>query len=152
VVNELERRIGTYLYGRRMYQTMAFWESAPTGADDPPVVRDYASIWRSADKVVYSTTLTSVSSGRTRIESAFVPGQIAGLKASASRDLSIGGATLAGRAIRAGLVDEYQLFLCPVIVGGGTRALPTGAHAALDLVEQHRFDNGTVQLHYRLRH
>jgi dihydrofolate reductase len=147
-VNDLERPIGTYLYGRRMYEVMRYWE---TGPSEPPHVRDYTEIWRSADKIVYSSTLQEVSSARTRIERAFDPEAVRELKASAVHDISIGGAELAGQAIRAGLVDEYHLFLTPVVVGGGTPYLPDGARVSLELLDEHRFGNGVVHLHYGVR-
>ena len=147
-VNDLERPIGTYLYWRRMYEVMRYWE---TGPSEPPYIRDYTEIWRSADKIVYSGTLQEVSSSRTRIERAFDPEAVQELKASAVDDMSIGGAELAGRAIRAGLVDEYHLFLTPVVVGGGTRYLPDGARVSLELLDEHRFGNGVVHLHYGVR-
>lgn len=148
-VNDLERPIGTYLYGRRMYETMVFWEIAHTLADPPPVVVDYTTIWQAADKIVYSTTLDAVSSARTRLERDFDPDAVRALKATATHDLGIGGAHLAAEAIAAGLVDEYQLFLVPFIVGGGTRALPDGVRFGLELVDERRFAGGTVYLHYR---
>ena len=150
-VNELERPIGTYLYGRRLYEVMVFWETIRPDADEPPVIRDYAGIWQAADKVVYSTTLESVSSARTRLERAFDPDAVRRLKASADRDLTVGGPGLAADALRAGLVDECHLFVNPVVVGGGTRALPDAAHLDLDLLDEHRFGNGVVHLHYRVR-
>jgi dihydrofolate reductase len=144
-VNDLERPIGTCLYGRRMYEVMAVWE---TMADPSPVMRDFAEIWRAADKVVYSTSLADVSSARTRIEREFDPETVRKLKATADRDLAVGGATLAAEAIRAGLVDELQLFLNPVIVGGGTQALPDGIRLDLELLEERRFASGVVYLQY----
>jgi dihydrofolate reductase len=147
-VNDLERPIGTYLYGRRMYETMTFWETA--GDDESPVVRDFSEIWRAADKVVYSSTLVSASSERTRIERDFDPASIDRLKASSARDISVGGAQLAGQAMAAGLVDECQLFLCPVVVGGGKRALPDGVRAPLTLLDERRFASGVVYLRYEL--
>jgi dihydrofolate reductase len=147
-VNDLESPAGTYLYGRRLYEVMTYWESADSG---PAVERDYARIWRDADKIVYSRTLETVSSARTRIERDFDPAAVRKLKASAEADLSIGGATLAGAALAAGLVDEVRLLISPVIVGGGTRALPDGVRLALDLLEERRFDNGTVYLRYQVR-
>lgn len=149
-VNDLERPIGTYLYGRRMYETMAFWETAGTDADDPAVFRDYAEVWRAADKVVYSRGLATASSARTRIEREFDPEAVRRLKDSAGTDLSIGGAELAGRALAAGLVDECHLFLCPVVVGGGKRALPDGVRTGLELLDHRRFENGVVHVHYRV--
>ncbi len=146
-VNDLERPIGTYLYGRRMYETMVYWE---TEGDDAPVTRDYASIWRSADKIVYSRTLQTVSSARTRIERHFDPAAVEELKATSPSDISIGGAELAGQAFAHGLVDECHLVLQPVLVGGGKRALPTGVRADLELVDERRFSSGVVHLHYRV--
>ena len=148
-VNDLERPIGTHLYGRRMYDVMRFWETAPTEGE-PAVFRDYAEIWRGADKVVYSTTLDSVDTARTRIERSFDPAAVARLKAESVRDLSIGGPGLAAHALAAGLVDECHLLLVPVSVGGGTPALPTGVRLDLELLAQRRFGSGVVHLHYRL--
>lgn len=148
-VNDLERPIGTYLYGRRMYETMVFWETAHSLVDPPPAVADYAQIWQAADKVVYSTTLDAVSSARTRLEREFDPDAVRALKASSPRDLGVGGSHLAARAIEAGLVDEYHLFLVPFVVGGGTRALPDGVRFGLELADERRFAAGTVHLRYR---
>jgi len=150
-VNDLERPIGTYLYGRRMYDVMRYWETAPTDASQPPVVRDYARIWQAADKIVYSKALTTASTTRTRIEKDFDPQAVRRMKATASGDLSIGGAHLAAQAIRAGLVDEIHLFVGPIVVGGGTRALPDHARVKLQLLDEQRFRNGVVHLHYRTR-
>jgi dihydrofolate reductase len=147
-VNELERPIGTYLYGRRMYETMVYWE---TEGEGQPETEDYSKIWRAADKVVYSRTLESVASERTRLEHDFDAAAVAELKASSARDLSIGGAELAGHAMRLGLVDECHLILNPVLVGGGKRALPDGVRVDLDLLEERRFTNGVVHLRYRVR-
>jgi dihydrofolate reductase len=149
-VNELERPVGTHLYGRRMYEVLVYWETAHTLADLPPFIRDYAEIWQAADKVVYSRTLESVSSARTRIERSFDPDRIRQLKAQAERDIAVGGPELAAQAIDAGLVDELHLFLSPVVVGAGKRALPDGVHAELELLEGRRFGNGVVYLRYRL--
>lgn len=149
-VNELERPIGTYLYGRRMYETMVFWETAGTEPDEPPVFADYAEIWRSAEKVVHSRTLQTASSARTRIEREFDPAAVRRLKQSADADIAVGGAELAGQALAAGLVDECHLFLCPVVVGGGKRALPDQVRAQLELLDERRFPNGVVHLHYRV--
>ena len=146
-VNDLERTIGTLLYGRRMYETMSYWE---TGGDGAAVYRDYAEIWRASDKVVYSRTLETVSSARTRIEREFDAGAIRRLKETSPSDISIGGAEIAGQALAEGLVDECHLFLGPVLVGGGKRALPAGVHVGLALVDERRFGNGVVHLHYRL--
>jgi dihydrofolate reductase len=149
-VNELERPIGTYLYGRRMYETMLFWETAPTDGDQSPANRDFAQIWRAAEKVVYSRTLQSASSARTRIEHDFVPGAIRQLKESSPADITVGGAELAGQAIADGLVDECQLLLGPVLVGGGKRALPANVHAQLELLDERRFGSGVIYLRYRI--
>jgi dihydrofolate reductase len=146
-VNELERPIATHLYGRRMYETMAFWESPANTADQPAAVQEYGEIWRAADKVVYSRSLETVSSTRTRIEREFDPAAVRRLKETTSGDLGIGGAELAAQAIAAGLVDEYQLFLVPVVVGAGKRALPD-VHLSLELLDERRFGNGTVYLRY----
>jgi dihydrofolate reductase len=148
-VNDLERHAGTYLYGRRMYETMAVWETMDVAAEPEPM-RDYAEIWRAADKVVYSRTLAEASTPRTRIEREFEPDAVRAMKAAAGRDLSIGGPGLAAHALRAGVVDELQLFLVPVVVGGGTRALPDGLRLDLELLDQRRFAGGAVYLHYRV--
>jgi dihydrofolate reductase len=145
-VNDLERPVGTYLYGRRMYETMVYWES---DGDRPPVYQDYAEIWRAAEKVVYSRTLRTVSSERTRIEREFDASAIKRLKETSTSDISIGGADIAGQAIAEGLVDECHLFLGPVLVGGGKRALPAGVRAGLQLLDERRFRNGVVYLRYR---
>jgi dihydrofolate reductase len=149
-VNELERPVGTYLYGRRMYETMTFWESGGDGPEEPPEMREFAAIWRAAEKVVYSRTLTAVTSARTRIEPEFDPEAVRRLKSEAQRDLGIGGSALAAQALAAGLVDELQLLLVPVVVGGGKPALPTEGLLRLDLLEQRRFGNGTVFMRYRV--
>jgi dihydrofolate reductase len=149
-VNELERPIGTYLYGRRMYETMLFWETVSAEADEPPVFWDYARIWRAAEKIVYSRGLQTVSSARTRIEREFDRDVVRRLKESSASDISIGGAELAGQAIDAGLVDECHLFLCPIVVGGGKRAFPGNVRAQLELLNERRFRNGVVHLHYRV--
>ena len=149
-VNDLERTVGTYLYGRRMYEVMGDWESM-TVADQPPAMRDYAEIWRAADKVVYSTTLESVASARTRIERDFDPEAVRQMKASAGADMSVGGPDLAAHAFRAGLIDELHLFLTPVVVGGGKRSLPNDVRLKLELLDERRFGNGMVHLHYRSR-
>jgi dihydrofolate reductase len=149
-VNELERSIGTYLCGRRMYEVMAYWETADAVADQPPVVQDFAEIWQAADKIVYSKTLATVSAARTRIEREFDPDAVRQLKASAERDLTVGGPELAAHAIEAGLVDELQLFVTPIVVGGGKPSLPKGVRVRLELLDERRFGNGVVYLHYRL--
>ena len=147
-VNDLERQVGTYLYGRRMYEVLVAWETMDL-ADQAPFIRDYAEIWRGSDKIVYSTTLQAVSSARTRIERDFDPEAVRQMKASAGRDISVGGPHLAARAIEAGLVDEFHLFLTPIVVGGGTRALPDDVRVKLELLDERRFGNGVVHLHYR---
>jgi dihydrofolate reductase len=149
-VNDLERPIGTYLYGRRMYETMVFWETVSTSDDQPSEMRDFARIWRAAEKVVFSRTLETVSSARTRIEREFDPGAIRRLKETSEHDITIGGAELAAQAIGAGLVDECHLFLGPIIVGGGKRALPDRVRVQLELLGERRFANGVVHLHYRV--
>jgi dihydrofolate reductase len=148
--NDLERPVGTNLYGRRMYEVMVAWETMDTSGE-PPVMQDYAALWQAADKVVFSTTLDEVSSARTRIERDFDPQAIGRLKADSNRDISIGGPHLAAQALSAGLVDDLQLFLCPIVLGGGTRALPDGLRFGLELAEERRFGNGMVYLHYRIR-
>ena len=150
-VNDLEREVGTHLYGRRMYETMVYWETAHTLEDPSPVELDYARVWQAADKVGYSRTLEAVSSARTRIERDFDPDAVQEMKAAADRDLGVGGATLAGQALGAGLVDECHFFVAPVLVGGGTRALPDGVRQELELVDERRFGNGTAYLRYRIR-
>ena len=148
-INDLERPVGTYLYGRRMYETMLFWESPPDLAARPAVFRDYAEIWQAADKVVFSKTLQTASSSKTRLERRFDADAVRQLKTRASRDIGIGGPELASQAIEAGLVDEYQLFLVPVLVGGGKRWVPDRIRAQLELLDERRFTNGTVYLRYR---
>lgn len=147
-VNDLERRVGTHLFGRRMYETMRFWEDPANTAGGSPAVQEYGEIWRAAEKIVYSRTLEAVSSAFTRIEREFDPDQVRRLKESVSGDLSVGGAELAATAIEAGLVDEYHLFVVPVLVGGGKRALPTGVRANLELLDEGRFGDGTVYVRY----
>jgi dihydrofolate reductase len=150
-INDLERPVGTYLYGRRMYEVMVAWESEDALADQPPFIQEYGQIWRAADKFVYSKTLETVSSARTRIERAFDPEAVRQMKARAERDISVGGPGLAAQAIRAGLVDEYHLFFNPVVVGGGNHALPDDVRIELELLDERRFGNGVVHLHYRSR-
>ena len=150
-INDLERPVGTYLYGRRMYETLAVWETEPTAPRATPAERDFAEIWRAADKIVYSTTLGTASTARTRIERRFDPDSVRQIKAAAQRDLTIGGPNLAGQAIQAGLVDELQLYLVPIVVGGGTRALPDGVRVPLELIDERRFSGGTVYVRFRLR-
>jgi dihydrofolate reductase len=147
-VNDLERPIATYLYGRRMYETMAYWESPANTGDGVAAVQEYGEIWRAADKVVYSRTLETVATAKTRIERELDPAAVRRLKETTSGDLSIGGAELAAQAIGTGLVDDYQLFLVPVVVGAGKRALPD-VRLSLELLDERRFGNGTVYLRYR---
>ena len=151
LVNDLERPAGTYLYGRRMYEVMAVWETMDHAADQPSVVYDFAAIWQAADKIVYSTTLETVSTARTRIERAFDPAAIRELKETAAGDITVGGPELAAQAVRAGLVDEFHWFVAPVVVGGGKPSLPDDVHVELELLDERRFGNGVVHLHYRNR-
>lgn len=148
-VNDLERPIGTYLYGRRMYEVMAYWETPPTVADRSPLTLDFADLWQQADKVVYSSSLPSVWTARTRLERTFEPAEVRQLKETARRDITVGGPTLAAQAIQAGLVDECHLFLTPIVVGGGTKSLPDHVRVKLRLLESRHFGNGVVHLHYR---
>ena len=147
-VNDLERPVGTYLYGRRMYETMIYWDTVDAVTGQPSSAREFAGIWQAAEKVVFSTTLKSVPGARTRIERNFDPAKIRQLKSATERDMTVGGADLAGQAIKAGLVDELQLFLVPVIVGGGKRALPRGVRSDLELLDTQRFASGAVYLRY----
>jgi dihydrofolate reductase len=150
-INDLDRSVGTYLYGRRMYETMVGWETDPTLAEQSPLMRDFAQIWQAADKIVYSKTLEAVSTARTRIERDFNAEAIRQMKALAGRDLIVGGPDLAAQAFKAGLVDECHLFVAPVVVGGGKRSLPDNVRLRLELLDEHRFGNGTVYLYYRTR-
>jgi dihydrofolate reductase len=149
-VNELERPVGTYLYGRRMYEVMVAWETMQEEPELEPFMRDFTEIWQAAEKVVYSRTLETVSSAKTRIERDFDPEAVRQLKATAALDVSVGGSDLAAQAIAAGLVDEYQLLIAPVMVGGGNRGLPDGVRVDLELRDQRRFGNGVVFLRYSL--
>ncbi len=149
-INDLERPVGTYLYGRRMYETMVYWEIAHTLADHP-VEQDFTEIWQAAEKIVYSTTLEEVSSARTRIERDLDPEAIRGMKASAERDISVGGPDLAAQAFRARLVDECHLFVAPIVVGGGKPALPKDVRVKLELLDERRFGNGMIYLRYGAR-
>jgi dihydrofolate reductase len=149
--NDVLRPVGTHLYGRRMYETMVAWETMPTGPEQPTVINDFASMWRAADKVVFSRTLGDVAGERTLLKRSFEPDWVRSLKTTAAADLLIGGPDLAGQALRAGgLVDEIHLFLHPVLVGGGLRALPDGGRLSLELVGERRFGSGVVGLHYRV--
>ena len=147
-VNDRERSIGTYLYGRQLYEVMSAWE---TIGDESAVMRDYAQVWRAADKVVYSSTLPAVQTARSRLERSFDPAAVRVMKESADRDLSIGGPGLAVHALRAGLVDEIDLYVSPIVVGGGKRFLPDGVRLKLELAEERRFGNGVVFLRYAVR-
>jgi len=149
-INDLERPIGTYLYGRRLYEVMLAWEDASAFDDGPQFVQDYARLWRAADKIVFSTTLDAASSLRTSIRRAFDPAAIARLKATAEHDISVGGADLAGQALKGGLVDELRLFISPVTVGGGKALIPDDLRLNLELLDERRFDNGVVYLRYRV--
>jgi len=150
-INDLERPVGTYLLGRRMYEVLAYWDDPPALDEQPSFVQEFAEIWRAADKVVYSRTLEAARTARTRIERGFDPEAIRQLKAQSDRDVTVGGPDLAAHAIRTGLVDDYQLFVVPVAVGAGKRALPRDRRIDLELVDERRFGNGTVFLRYRTR-
>ena len=150
-INDLERPIGTYLYGRKMYETMAGWETPDTIPDRTPAMLDFARIWQAAEKTVYSKTIQSVSTARTRLEREFDPEMVRDLKAQSSRDVAVGGPNLAAHAIRAGLVDDYHLFVAPIVVGGGNPFLPGNVPMALELLDERGFNNGMVHLHYRAR-
>ena len=150
-INDLVRATGTHLYGRRMYETMAVWETDPTLAADSPLMRDFAEIWQAADKIVYSRTLASASTRKTRIEPSFNPEAIRQLKEAVEHDILIGGPELAAHAFRAGLIDECHLFLVPILVGGGKSALPDNVRMELELLAERRFHNGTVYIRYRTR-
>ncbi len=148
-INDLERSVGTYLYGRRMYETMAGWETDAALAARSELMADFAQTWQAAEKIVYSTTLERPSTRRTRIERDFDPGAVRRMKASGERDLTVGGPDLAAHAFRAGLVDECHLFVAPTIVGGGKQSLPDGLRLDLELLAERRFDRGMVYLRYR---
>jgi dihydrofolate reductase len=149
-INDLERPIGTYLYGRRMYDVMRFWETAPTGSGELSAEQDYARIWQAADKIVYSRSLEQVSTARTRLETEFDRDGVEQIKVAATCDVSLGGPTLAAQALKFGLVDECHLFVSPIVVGGGTPAMPDNVRIQLELLDGRRFDNGVVHLHYRI--
>lgn len=148
-INDLERSAGTHLYGRRMYETLMVWETDPSFTVDSPLLIDFAEIWQAADKIVYSKTLETVPTRRTKLERSFDPTVIRQLKETVERDILIGGPELAAHAFQAGLIDEYQLFLTPVIVGGGKPALPANVRVELELLEERRFDSGVVFLRYQ---
>ncbi|MGH9278775.1 MAG: dihydrofolate reductase family protein [Acidimicrobiales bacterium] len=150
-INDLERQAGTYLLGRRMYETMLVWETPELLPDQQPLMLDFAQVWQAADKIVFSKTLKTVSSARTRLERGFEPDTVRRMKASAERDITVGGADLAAQAFKAGLVDECHLFLNPIMVGGGKQSLPNNVRIQLELRAERRFGNGVVHLHYRTR-
>jgi dihydrofolate reductase len=150
-INDLERPVGAYLYGRRMYETMVGWETDPTLADRSPLMRDFAEIWQAADKIVYSRTLEAASTARTLVEREFDPEAVRQMKDVAGRDLIVGGPELAAQAFKAGLVDECHLFVVPMVVGGGKRSLPNNVRMKLELLDERRFGNGMVYLNYRIR-
>jgi dihydrofolate reductase len=150
-INDLDRPLGTYLYGRRMYEMMVGWETDHTLAEQSPLMRDFAELWQAADKIVYSKTLKAVFTARTRIERDFDPEAVRQVKASAGRDMSVSGPELAAHAFRAGLVDECQLFLTPIVVGRGKQALPDDVRVRLELLDERRFGGGMVYLHYRTK-
>jgi dihydrofolate reductase len=150
-INELNRPAGTYLYGRRLYETMAGWETDPTLAEQSSLTRDFAAIWQSANKIVYSRTLAAVATARTRLERTFDAEAVQQLKATTERDLLVGGPELAAHAFKAGLVDECRLFLAPILVGGGKRAMPSTVRLGLELLDERRFGSGMVYVHYRTR-
>jgi dihydrofolate reductase len=150
-INDLVRPVGTYLYGRRLYEVMVAWETLHTVADQPAAMLDFAEIWQAAEKVVYSRTLTSVSSARTRIEREFNPETVREMKSLTGADMEIGGPDLAAKAFSHGLIDDCHLFIAPVLVGSGKRGLPEGIHINLELMNERRFGNGMVYLHYGLQ-
>ncbi len=150
-INDLDRPVGTDLYGRRMYEMTVGWETDHTLADRSPLMRDFAQIWQAADKIVYSGTLEAVPTARTRIARDFDPEAVRQMKASAGRDMIVGGPDLAAQAFQAGLVDEWHLFVAPMVVGGGKRSLPDDVRLQLELLAERRFGNGMVYLHYRTR-
>jgi dihydrofolate reductase len=147
-INDLQRAVGTYLYGRQMYEVMLAWEDLRT-TDQPGFIRDFAKMWGAADKIVYSSTLEAVTSRRTRIERHFEPEAVLQMKERLNRGICVGGPGLAAHAFRAGLVDECQLFIAPIIVGGGKHAFPKDIQLRLNLEKEHRFENGAVYLDYR---
>jgi dihydrofolate reductase len=150
-INNLERAAGTYLYGRRMYETMKVWETDPTLAAQSPLLADFAEVWQAADKIVFSKTLEAVSTRKTRVERTFDPRAIRQLKEAAAQDITIGGPDVAAHAFRSELIDECQLFLTPIVVGGGKQSLPNNVRLELELLEERRFGNGMVFLRYRVK-
>jgi dihydrofolate reductase len=149
-VNDLERSVGTYLFGRRLYEVMLAWETMDL-AGQPPFIQDFAKIWQAADKIVFSKTLETVSSARTRVERDFDPEAVRQMKAAAGRDIAVGGPELAAQAFKSGLVDECHLFLAPIVVGGGKQSLPDDVRLKLELLDERRFRKGMVYLRYRAR-
>jgi dihydrofolate reductase len=147
-LTDLLRPMGTYLYGRRLYETMAVWETEPALATQSQLMADFATVWQAADKVVYSTTLDAVPTARTRIEGEFDPAAVREMKASATSDIDVGGAHLAAQAFQAGLVDECHLIIRPILLGRGKPALPSGARAGLELLDDRQFSSGAVYLRY----
>jgi dihydrofolate reductase len=149
-ITDLVRSVGTYLYGRRLYETMAVWETDPTLAAQSELRAEFANVWQAADKVVYSTTLKAASTAKTRLEHSFDPDSVRDMKASATSDLTVGGPNLAAHAFKAGLVDECHLFVHPVVVGRGKPALPKDTRAELELLDERRFSSGVMYLRYRI--
>jgi dihydrofolate reductase len=150
-INELQKPVGTYLYGRRMYETMAVWETDTSLAEQSSVMRDFAQVWQAAEKIVYSTTLAQPSTARTRVERSFDPEAVRELKAASEADLTVAGPGLAAHAVRSGLVDELQVYLVPAVVGGGTPYLPNDVRLDLELRDERRFAAGMVHLRYGVR-
>jgi dihydrofolate reductase len=150
-ITNLIRPVGTYLYGRRLYESMAVWETDPDLASQSALMADFANVWQTADKVVYSTTLDSVWTSNTRLRRSFEPSEVRGLKDGATDDLMIGGAEIASQAFRADLVDDCHLFVHPIVVGGGKRALPSGTRTQFELLANQPFSEGVIHLHYRVR-
>ncbi len=149
-VTDLVRPVGTYIYGRRLYETMAVWETEPALAAQSELMADFAHVWQAADKIVYSTTLDAVSTGRSRLERNFDPAAVRKMKATTSRDLMVGGANIAAHAFSAGLIDECHLFIGPCVVGRGKPSLPSELRAKLELLDERRFGNGVVYVRYRI--
>jgi dihydrofolate reductase len=150
-ITDVVRPVGTYLYGRRMYETMAVWETQPALAAQSELMADFATVWQAADKIVYSTTMHVVSTAHTRLERRFDPDSVRDMKTSAASDLTVGGPTLAAHVFKAGLVDECQLFIHPVLVSSGKPAFPSDAPMQLELLEERGFRNGVVNVRYRIR-
>ncbi|MEW1590031.1 dihydrofolate reductase family protein [Micromonospora vinacea] len=150
-MTDLLRPVGTYLYGRRLYESMSLWETSPALAEQSKLTADFADVWQAADKVVYSTTLDATSTARTRLETSFDPASVRAMKASATSDLTVGGAHLAAQAFQAGLIDECHLLIHPILVGGGKPGLPSAIRVGLELLSNRRLSNGVASLHYRIR-